>query len=165
MTTGQSVGSCQDHPGQRHSYVQQQDGTFVEVALPMPSSQARGTNDKGTMVGVEQPSPSVARSSGYIVQNGARFVLRTVAGVALLESARPVGGGVGTRHLCAVLRPGQVDHRVRYLFYFFPTVPAVAVGLALLVRYGGLQRLVQWGYLGLVLPGFIAHFPFRAIPA
>jgi dolichyl-phosphate-mannose-protein mannosyltransferase len=54
-----------------------------------------------------------------------------------------------------------VQHRVSYIFYFLPTVPAVAVGVALFLRRAGLPPLVVGTYLAAVLLGFVLYYPFR----
>jgi dolichyl-phosphate-mannose--protein O-mannosyl transferase len=54
-----------------------------------------------------------------------------------------------------------VAHRISYIYYFLPSLPAVAAGLALVLRRAGLPRVVVWGYLLAVLAGFIVYFPFH----
>lgn len=57
-----------------------------------------------------------------------------------------------------------VSHRIMYIYYFLPVVPAVAVALAILLLRGGLPRFVMWGYVVAYVAGFIAYFPFRQLP-
>ena len=54
-----------------------------------------------------------------------------------------------------------LQHRVSYIFYFLPTLPAVAAGVALFLRRAGLPPLVVGAYLGAVLLGFVLYYPFR----
>ena len=54
-----------------------------------------------------------------------------------------------------------VEHRVSYIFYFLPTLPAVAAGVALFLRRAGLPPLVVGTYLAAVLLGFVLYYPFR----
>jgi hypothetical protein len=53
-------------------------------------------------------------------------------------------------------------HRVSYIFYILPTLPAVAVGVGLFLRRAGLPTFVVASYLGAVLLGFVLYFPFRS---
>jgi len=54
--------------------------------------------------------------------------------------------------------------RVAYLFYFLPTLPAVALAGSAFLVGAGLPRIIMGVSLGAVLLGFVAYFPFKAIP-
>jgi predicted membrane-bound dolichyl-phosphate-mannose-protein mannosyltransferase len=57
-----------------------------------------------------------------------------------------------------------VNHRVMYIYYFLPVVPALAIAVALLLSRSGLPRFVAWGFVAAFALGFLAYFPFRQIP-
>jgi dolichyl-phosphate-mannose--protein O-mannosyl transferase len=57
----------------------------------------------------------------------------------------------------------MLQHRVSYIFYFLPTLPAVVLAIAMLVREAGLPRVVQWAYVGMVAVAFLGYFPFRLL--
>ena len=55
-------------------------------------------------------------------------------------------------------------HRISYLFYFLPTLPAVAIGASHFLYAPQTPRIVRWAYIGAVLLGFSVYFPFRTVP-
>jgi predicted membrane-bound dolichyl-phosphate-mannose-protein mannosyltransferase len=55
----------------------------------------------------------------------------------------------------------MLQHRIAYIFYFLPSIPAVAVSLALLLRRSGLPNVATWAYAIAMLIGFVGYFPFR----
>jgi dolichyl-phosphate-mannose-protein mannosyltransferase len=57
-----------------------------------------------------------------------------------------------------------VNHRITYIYYFLPVIPAIATAVAILLLRSGLPRFVLWGFLVAYLVGFAAYFPFRQIP-
>ena len=57
-----------------------------------------------------------------------------------------------------------VSHRVTYIFYFLPVVPAAAAVLAVLLWRSGLPRWIGGAYAVAYVIGFLAYFPFRQIP-
>jgi predicted membrane-bound dolichyl-phosphate-mannose-protein mannosyltransferase len=59
---------------------------------------------------------------------------------------------------------GGVSHRISYLYYILPTIPAFAIAAALLLMRMSLPRLASWVFLGASLLAFAAYFPFRVIP-
>ena len=58
----------------------------------------------------------------------------------------------------------MVGHRISYIFYFLPALPAVAVAIGQLLRQAALPKAAVYTYLAAVLGGFAAYFPFRSIP-
>jgi dolichyl-phosphate-mannose-protein mannosyltransferase len=57
-----------------------------------------------------------------------------------------------------------LQHRISYLYYFLPSLPAVAVAGSYFLLEAGLPRIVLWAYLGAVLLGFYGYFPFKPVP-
>jgi predicted membrane-bound dolichyl-phosphate-mannose-protein mannosyltransferase len=56
------------------------------------------------------------------------------------------------------------SHRVTYIFYFLPVVPAAAAALAVLLWRSDLPRWVGAVYAAAYVIGFLAYFPFRQVP-
>jgi 4-amino-4-deoxy-L-arabinose transferase-like glycosyltransferase len=53
--------------------------------------------------------------------------------------------------------------RISYIFYILPTVPAFAIGLALLFGRGRLPVVVLWVFLLAVVVGFVGYYPIRRL--
>jgi len=54
--------------------------------------------------------------------------------------------------------------RETYLYYFLPTLPALAMGASALVYQTWMPRVARVSYLVAALAAFIWHFPFRGLP-
>ena len=57
-----------------------------------------------------------------------------------------------------------VNHRVTYIYYFLPVIPAAAIAATALLTRSGLPRFVTAGFLVAFVVGFFAYFPFRTVP-
>lgn len=57
-----------------------------------------------------------------------------------------------------------LGHRVTYLFYFLPVMPAICAAVAHMIADQNPPRLVVLFYLGVVVAWFFMMFPFKVIP-
>lgn len=57
-----------------------------------------------------------------------------------------------------------IGQRISYIFYFLPTLPAVALAGSYFLLTAGLPRAVIWTYVAAVLLGFYGYFPFKPTP-
>jgi len=57
-----------------------------------------------------------------------------------------------------------ITHRIMYIYYLLPAVPAIAAAIAILLARARLPRFVLWGFVAAYVIGFAAYFPFRQIP-
>jgi predicted membrane-bound dolichyl-phosphate-mannose-protein mannosyltransferase len=56
-----------------------------------------------------------------------------------------------------------VAHRITYLYYVLPVIPAIAVAMSLLLAWSR-QRLLQAAFVVAHSAAFVAYFPFRQLP-
>ena len=56
-----------------------------------------------------------------------------------------------------------LSNRITYFFYILPTVPALAIAIAQLLRQARLPPPAIVGYLAALFAGFILYFPFRTL--
>ena len=57
-----------------------------------------------------------------------------------------------------------LGHRVTYLFYFLPAIPAVCAAVAHMIADQNPPRIVVLFYLGVVAGWFFSVFPFKVVP-
>ena len=60
-----------------------------------------------------------------------------------------------------LLAMAAVAHRISYIFYFLPVLPALCAGIAYFLLDLRLPRILPIAYTAAVLLGFIVMFPFR----
>lgn len=59
----------------------------------------------------------------------------------------------------------MIGHRISYIFYFLPAIPAVALAAAQLFHAPRMPRVLLWAFIGAVALGFFGYFPFRVVPS
>lgn len=57
----------------------------------------------------------------------------------------------------------MLQHRVSYIFYFLPTLPAVVIAVSQFARDAAVPRMARWTYVAVVVVGFLGYFPFRLV--
>jgi hypothetical protein len=57
-----------------------------------------------------------------------------------------------------------LTHRIMYIYYLLPAIPAIAAAIAILLARARLPRFVLWGFVAAYIVGFAAYFPFRQVP-
>jgi len=103
-------------------------------------------------------NPILLFSLAVIVPFGAWAAWRKrdqVAGFALLWAAATFVPFVALAALA---------DRLMYLYYFLPTIPALAMLAAVFICRARLPRAVVWAYLAAMVAGFLVYFPFPAVP-
>ena len=56
-----------------------------------------------------------------------------------------------------------IGQRISYLFYFLPTLPAVALASSYFLHGTPVPRVVRWAYVAAVLLAFYGYFPFKPV--
>ena len=103
-------------------------------------------------------NPVLLGSLAFIVPFGAWAAWRQrdpIAGFALVWAAAA---------FLPYVALATVANRIMYIYYFLPTIPALAMLAAVFLFRVPLPRPVIWTYLGAMVVGFVAYFPFRAVP-
>ena len=103
-------------------------------------------------------NPFVIFATIPVVLWAAVEAIRRGSQLALLVLAM-VTGTYATLVVAALQTP-----RPSYLYYFLPTVPAIAIGLGGLLQSTRIPRWLTFAYLAAAAGAFVYYFPFRGTP-